>query len=289
MLQRSVAKQVTARLAPGLAARIGSVYLSARSRVRCQVRYDEGAWIHRYPTGTVVDTALTGVTPARQDQATMDHFLYAYRPQPGDTVLDVGAGVGGEVRLFSRLVGEQGRVLAIEAHPDTFGCLRRTVVLNRLTNVTPIECAVVEEPGDVYLEDDSEQHIRNGLTANPTVGVPVPGRTLREIMTTYGVERVDLLKMNIEGAELPALRGSLDTLGAVRNLAVSCHDFLADQPGREWQRTFKGVTELLREAGFAIHTRPDEPHRPWVRFYVYATRPRRYPPLDDERLESTTR
>ncbi|MFC0003656.1 FkbM family methyltransferase [Micromonospora siamensis] len=269
--KRQMVDLLTRRVGPRLTARIGGAYYSARG-IPCRVRYDDGAWIHRHPTGTLVNTFLTPLTPDRQDREAEDFFLHAYRPQPGDTVLDVGAGIGGEVRLFSRLVGEHGRVVAIEAHPRTFDCLRRTVALNRLTNVTPVECAIVDTPGTVHLENDDDQgHVVNGLTTDASAGVPVRGRTLAEVMSAYDLRRVDLLKMNIEGAELPALRGSVEALSAVRHLAVSCHDFLADQPGREWQRTFKGVVELLRGAGFTIRTRPVD-GRPWVPYYVYASR-----------------
>ncbi|MEV0004993.1 FkbM family methyltransferase [Micromonospora sp. NPDC050980] len=260
------------RRGPRLVALAGSVRLSMRHRTRCRVRYDHGDWIFRYPEGTVVNTSLMHTPPAAEDRIVADLFLHGYRPRPGDTVLDLGAGVGGEVRLFSRLVGPHGRVVAVEGHPRTFRCLRRAVALNGLANVTLVPCAVVDEPGTVRLDEHDQTHLRNALTRDGRGGVEVPGRTLAEIMSTLDLDRVDLLKMNIEGAELPALRGSSDALRHVRNLAVSCHDFLADGPGREWQRTFEGVTEVLREAGFTIRTRPDDP-RPWVPYYVYASRP----------------
>ncbi|WP_159079248.1 MULTISPECIES: FkbM family methyltransferase [unclassified Plantactinospora] len=259
-------------LDPRLTALIGSGYLSVRARGRCVLRHDDGDWIHRYRDGVLVNTRVGGPTPAMQDRMTTDVFLHDYRPQPGDTVLDIGAGVGGEVRLFSRLVGPEGRVVSIEAHPRTFRCLTRTVAENGLTNVTTLQCAVVGRPGPVLIEDDPELHIRNGLTSDPAAGVLVPGRTLEEILTTLDVRRVDLLKMNIEGAEAAVLAGSTGALDRVRHLVVSCHDFLADLPGRGWQRTFDEVTALLNAAGYSIRTRPRDP-RPWIPYYVYASRP----------------
>ncbi|WP_329108984.1 FkbM family methyltransferase [Micromonospora sp. NBC_01699] len=266
-------ERVDRRVVAGL----GSLFLSARSQSRCRVRYTEGHWVHRYPTGVVVNTTLGGLTARAQDQATRDLFLFDYQPQPGDTIFDVGAGVGSEVRLLSRLVGLAGRVVSIEAHPRTFACLRRTVELNGLSNVTALECAVVGDPGPVYLGDDRVDHIRNGLTGAATGGVEVVGRTLGEIVRKLGVDRIDLLKMNIEGAELPVLEKSLDELAMVENLVVSCHDFLSEPPyadgtDRAWQRTFGPVTALLQDAGYTIRTRPQDP-RPWVRHYVYASRP----------------
>lgn len=270
--RRRLATVLSRSLDPRVTAGLASVYLTARSRTRCRVRHENGRWIHRYADGTVVDTVLGGRSAAMQDRATEDVFLFGYRPRPGDVVLDVGAGTGSEVRLLSRLVGPRGRVVAIEAHPRTFACLRRTIELNGLTNVTPLECAVVGEPGPVHLEDDAEAHIRNGLTSDTTSGVEVPGRTLDEIVSSLALDRIDLLKMNIEGAELPALDNATGTLKQVRNLVVSCHDFLAFEAGRQWQRTFTGVVDLLQREGYVIRTRRTDP-RPWVRYYVYASRP----------------
>lgn len=254
-----------------LLAAAGSVLLSARSGRRCSVRYDGGDWIHRYPDGVVVNTRLGGPTPDQRARHTDDVFLFSYRPAPDDIVVDIGAGVGGEVCHLSRLIGSRGRVVSVEAHPRISRCLRRTVEYNGLSNVTAVGCAVVGEPGPVFIEDDVASHIRNRLTTEDRGGIEVVGRTLDEILRSLGIDHVDLLKMNIEGAELGVLEASVDALKGVDNLVVSCHDFLADSPDRAWQRTFAPVTALLRSAGYTIRTRPDDP-RPWVRYYVYAAR-----------------
>ncbi|MEV4756631.1 FkbM family methyltransferase [Micromonospora sp. NPDC049559] len=273
-LKRRLLRAVDRRVDPRLIAGLGSVYLSARARSRCAVRYDGGHWIHRYRTGTVVNTVLGGLSAEREDEKTREVFLFDYCPRPGDTVVDIGAGVGGEVRLFSRLVGPSGRVLSIEAHPATFRCLRRTVELNRLGNVTPVECAVVGTAGPVLIEDRAVDHIGNGLTTDTAHGVEVAGRQLGEILAAHGVDHVDLLKMNIEGAELAVLESSLDVLDRVDHLVVSCHDFLALRPDQAWQRTFAPVGDLLRQAGYTLRTRPED-SRAWVRCYIYASRPHR--------------
>ena len=82
---------------------------------------------------------------------------------------------------------------------------------------------------------------------------------------------VDLLKMSIEGAELDVVRGAVDALSAVRNVVISCHDFLTESDGDDARRTFEPVRAILVQAGFALRFRAEDP-RPWVRYYIYGTR-----------------
>ncbi|WP_158273841.1 FkbM family methyltransferase [Micromonospora sp. RP3T] len=263
---------VNTRLDPRLGSVLATAYVTVRDRSLCLVRHEGDHWVHRYRNGLVVNRTIGGPSAGAQDDAAEEIFLHGYRPRPGDTVVDIGAGIGGEARVFSRLVGPEGRVVCVEAHPGTFACLRRMVELNGLGNVTAVECAVVGTPGTVHLEDDTQLHLANSLTSAEAGGVAVPGRTLVDVLGSLGVDRVDLLKMNIEGAEAEVLTAFRPHLSMVDNLVVSCHDFLATGAEQSWQRTFDTVTTLLRDAGYQLRTRPDDP-RPWVRYYVYASRP----------------
>jgi FkbM family methyltransferase len=271
ILRQTLARTLERRLDPHLVAKLGSICVSARARARCEVRYEDGAYLHRYRDGVIVNSTVGGPTPDAQDRHTREVFLFDYEPRPGDTVVDVGAGVGSEARLFSSLVGPSGRVVCIEAHPRTFRCLTQTVRTNGLGNVTTLQCAVVDRPGPVFLEDQDEGHVGNSLTSNHASAVPVPGRTLSEIMKSLQLGRINLLKMNIEGAEGTVLASSLEALNRVDHLTVSCHDFLAHRPGEQWKRTFDEVIALLRACGFAVRTRRED-ERPWIPYYVYASR-----------------
>jgi FkbM family methyltransferase len=270
-MRRWVLDQLDRRLDRRLMSVLGSMLVSARYGSRCAVRHDGEHWLHRYRDGTVVRTSVGGPSPTIRDRYARDVFLFDHEPRPGDTIVDLGAGLGGEACLFSRLVGASGRVVSIEAHPRTFAGLLKTIALNGLTNVVPVQCAVVGEPGPVLIGDDPVDHVLNRLTTDAAGAVAVTGRRLDEILRSLGVVRVDLLKMNIEGAELEVLASSRDVLATVDNLVVSCHDFLADGPGPDWRRTFDRVTDLLTSAGYSLRTRPSD-SRPWIRYYVYASR-----------------
>jgi FkbM family methyltransferase len=205
---------------------------------------------------------------ADREELTRDLFFQEYTPQPGDVVLDVGSGAGEEVELLSRLVGPAGRVYAIEAHPATFAALERRS--NGLANVVPVHAAVTDRAGTVSFSDD-ERYLENRMTDDAT-GITVPARTLDDLLDEWGLDRVDFLKMNIEGAEAAALEGLARHAARVRNATVSCHDFLADRGGDPANRTSGTVRGLLAGYGFAVRGRRASDRRHWTRFYLYGTR-----------------
>src|SRR5687767_12511448 len=79
-------------------------------------------------------------------------WFVAYTPQAGDVIVDIGAGQAAEVLAFSRAVGASGRVIAIEAHPDTFHNLLDFCARHELHNVTAVNCACVDEAGALQIE-----------------------------------------------------------------------------------------------------------------------------------------
>jgi FkbM family methyltransferase len=193
--------------------------------------------------------------------------MFAYTPQAGDIVVDVGAGSGLEALPFSRRVSATGRVIAIEAHPLMFRCLEEVCRLNHLTNVTPIHAAVGATNDDVLISDSPNYQANTTIT---DAGVKVSGRTLDSIIASLAVERIDLLKMNIEGAERAALDGMARTIEITRHVAIGCHDFLADWGRGEQMRTRSVVEEFLRRHDFDLLLRDDK--REWLRDTIYGRR-----------------
>lgn len=249
----------------------GSLWVTFKYRSPCLVYWRDGAWIHHYRGAKIPRESLGRAAPPDVFTAeARDLLIYGYTPRPGDTVVAVGAGIGRETLLFSRLVGDRGRVVALEAHPRTYLRLASLCRANRLENVTPLQVAASDRDGTATISDD-EHYLQNTmLTAH---GIEVPARRLDSLATELGITQIDLLTMNIEGAERLAIRGLGQIIDSVRNVCISCHDFLADEVDSEQLRTKALVRDFLVEHGFAVDGRDDAPD-PWTRDYLYGVNTR---------------
>jgi FkbM family methyltransferase len=254
---------------------VGTAVMSKRGRELCLVRsLGGGVYEHKGRGATLVRSGPTAKPPSAQEAETLDVFCCEYMPRAGDIVLDIGAGMGEEAVTFARLVGPTGRVICVEAHPWTFAQLQQACALNGLDNVTPVQRAVSDRPGTIQI-DDGVAGDTGWVGARIGAGqTEVEATTVDEL--TADLDRVDLMIMNIEGAEQLAIRGMHDSLAKVRNVVVSCHDFVLE-PGYSggdpaWFATYETVTAFFRDAGFVLGPRRDDDPRAWVRYHVYASR-----------------
>ncbi len=232
-----------------------------------------GRWVNQQSEATVVSPIIHTTTYPAFRNWVIEHWCHAAMPGPGDTVIDVGAGVGEEAIVFSHMVGPTGKVIAIEAHPGTFRCLEETIRRSGLANVVPLGVAVGDREGTARISGSD-----NFLTNSIVVGrdrddmVDVPLRTLDAVADELGLGEVALLKMNIEGAETAAIAGMARLAARTRAVVISCHDFLADRGDDAALRTREPVRELLTAQGFAVTTRTGHAED-WVRDNLYGAHP----------------
>jgi FkbM family methyltransferase len=255
---------------------LGSIWITVARREPCFVRWKDGAWIHYYGGEAIPHWRLGGPVPLKSFTAGgRDIYLYEYTPCAGDVVFDVGAGIGMATLLFSRLVGSGGRVVALEAHPGTYEWLDRLCRVNRLTNVAPLQVAASASEGELMITDFAQRD-RNTVL-NDREGIRVPARPLDDIAKDLGIAEVDLVKMNIEGAEQLAIEGMRWLIERTRHVCISCHDFIADDGGSEHMRTKALVQEFLLDHGFRVITRQGA-REPWTRDYLYGVNESIAPP-----------
>lgn len=122
----------------------------------------------------------------------------------GGVFLDVGAHVG---HWSLRLAGKASRVIAVEANPDTAATLRRHIAMNGISNVAVLEMAAWDCDQDLILDDPNGQHGGGSTRVLPADGqaAGTRGRRLDEALDRE--ERIDLVKLDVEGADLHAIEG----------------------------------------------------------------------------------
>lgn len=253
-----------------LTARLASLVYGAVRGGRQSFSVDEsGRWVNHQPEATIVNPIAHTTSYVAYREWVLDNWCWKYVPQSGDTVIDVGAGIGEEAVVFSHLVGARGRVISIEAHPGTFACLQETIRRSHLSNVTALNLALGERDGIATISNSAE-HLKNSIVAGEGA-TEVPMRSLDSLARELGIGLVALLKMNIEGAERFAVPGMRESSPKVAHLCISCHDFLADRGDGEELRSKREVRAALLAFGYQLSTRPDHPD-PWVRDYFYGSR-----------------
>ncbi len=144
-------------------------------------------------------------------------YLTQRELKSGDTVVDIGANIGVFSILAARQVGPAGRVVAVEPNPETADQLERNVRLNGLSNVHVWRAAVAGRAGtmSLHLGDAALfSSLLPSVDSRRATGrtVQVSCVTLSDILAKEAIERVDLLKMDCEGAEYDIFDAADDEL-----------------------------------------------------------------------------
>ena len=185
-------------------------------------------------------------------------YNYIYMPTKGDCVIDIGAGLGEEVAIYSQLVGSEGEVHALEANPTSFAALRYMCEQNIFSQTKAHHLAIYSADTEVTIEDDVENYLVNTINKGDvkSPGLLVQAKTLDTFVTENNIEKIDFLKSNIEGAEQYLIQGMSRSVNIIRNICVSCHDFRHVYHNHgEFYMTKAMVREFLADNGFNLTVR----------------------------------
>ena len=164
------------------------------------------------------------------------------------TVVDAGAHHGLYTLLASKRVGWKGRVIAIEPSPRECERLEKHLRLNRCSNTELVPCALGEDPGeaDLYLVDGFQDwcnSLRPPAVDEPVRTVRVSVRRLDDVLAELGVSKVDLIKLDVEGAELSVLRGTMKLLQRESRPAILAE--VQDTRTRPWDYAAREIIQFL--------------------------------------------
>jgi FkbM family methyltransferase len=170
-------------------------------------------------------------------QAEMDGFLQAwlfaaYEPtsqfvaQPGDVIIDAGANVG---FYATRQAARGARVIAFEPNPAAASRLRASLARNRLESlVTVVQAALGSHSERRAFYVNSANSVTSSLFASsgsPSAAseIEIDAVALDDIVLQLGMDRVDVIKLDVEGAEGMALKGATRSLQGVRGVVMEYH------------------------------------------------------------------
>lgn len=199
-----------------------------------------------------------------------DNYFRFYTPQKDDVVFDLGACEG----LFSLMLrGRVAKVYSFEPFPTLCTSLAMTLKEDVEGDRAEIcNYAVGDKTGeaDFYLDDDLDGSTMAGDRIGGGVKkIIVPSITLDEFVRAKGIEKISMIKMDIEGAEYSALHGARETLARLRpDLLVCTYHYPHD---------YERISDFLRENGYTLTASPlvmtpQGGGRPWYRHaLIYAT------------------
>lgn len=182
--------------------------------------------------------------------------------RPGDTVLDIGANLGYYTLLAADLVGPEGRVVAIEPNPEVFRRLSSSIAVNGFAPRTSARNVALAGSGEtgkraffvpagepkngrfVGLQEDPEQLAVHGVVSDVTLGRIDPEE----------FDRIDFIKIDVEGAELAVLEHLRPVLEKFRPKVVCEINF---QRGYGWDDVVAALgTEALQYLDFHSQIKP---------------------------------
>jgi FkbM family methyltransferase len=171
------------------------------------------------------------------------------RLRPGAVFVDVGANKGDFSLFAARVMGDRGRVLAVEPEPHNADWIERSVERNGYASIEVARVALAERSGEatLFLGEKSGWHSLLSTDGVATTGAAtVETQTLDELLAQRGIARVDMIKIDVEGAEGRVFDGAARTFGGGHAMTV----LLDVHPGRGVDPV--AIGSRLRAWGFRL-------------------------------------
>lgn len=171
----------------------------------------------------------------------VDEFYKFYTTSAAPVIYDCGTNIGTSVVYF-RQTYPNARIIAFEADEHISDLLQENLRRNQITNVEVMTKAVWTNEDGIWFGSDQAD---SASIYSQTDRKLVPSVRLRDALLRE--TRIDMLKMDIEGAETAVLSDCADALGHVQHLFVEFHAYL-DHP-----QTLSSVIKVLEASGFRYY------------------------------------
>lgn len=162
-----------------------------------------GVQMRLHPDGNVCEKRVL-FTPQYFDPFERELLTGRARQREGFRFIDIGSNIGAYSLCVAAAAGPGARILAVEPQPEIFSRLTFNIAQNPFGSVKAIACALADKPGELTLFLDptnrGESSVRI-LRSSTGSTVRVPATTLLALMENEGYDRLDAVKLDVEGAE----------------------------------------------------------------------------------------
>lgn len=185
--------------------------------------------------------------------------------KPGNIFLDLGANIGYFSLLAAKLTGENGKIFSFEPEPKNFYYLQKNIEVNNYKNIYPFQKAVSDKNGEIELficEYDSGHHTIKQYEGVEVYshGRPTENRSIKidavklDDFLADKADHIDVVKMDIEGAEALAVEGMKHLLEKNKNIKFLMEFFplFIKKMGNSPEKLIKTLMEELKFNIFVI-------------------------------------
>ncbi len=193
------------------------------------------------------DVAVSGMLAVNTFEP-FQTFLFRKFVKEGMTVIDVGANIGYYTVIAGKRVGQNGKVFSFEPEPKNFSYLKQNIEVNNLKNVTPSQVALSNKTGTENLFLFSENTGSYSLVDNRKTQTSIPVKI--DMLDNVLQEKVDIIKMDIEGAEYLALEGMKQVISRSPGLIIMTEFF--PNAIKRFNKEPLGFLKMLTDFGFNL-------------------------------------
>jgi FkbM family methyltransferase len=188
------------------------------------------------------------------DKLCNDYYYKYYLPQKNDTVVCIGAGLGHEA-IWLKKISPNINYIGIEIQPFLYELLSNTFKKEKKFNACGN--AINDKNQNYYLISASNY---TAVSTDENGYIEVNSLSWEQFIAKYKIDRINLLQINIEGAErylLPMIKNYKN----IEHIIISAHDFRANRGDGEQFRTREFVREFLQSEGYSIVSCGNKPRQ----------------------------
>ena len=249
-IQELIASKVSSLIPESdLKNRLSCIYSNCIEKNSFSIKYNNKSYIISFNGIT-----LKLITKHAEDVFNLG-YLDKYRIKEGDVVVDGGAFVGAFAIYAAKIVGESGKVIAFEPDKDNYNTLLKNININKLTNVIPLNKGLWSKSTTLRFRSSNGENSSLFFKADQSCDIiDVEVVSLDDELSALKIRKLDFIKMDIEGAEIEAIRGAERLLASNNvNLAIASYHIVDGAPTHFKLRELLSSMDYYSEIGFPTH------------------------------------